>query len=234
MPQKTAYILENNHHAYCFSGEVENERKRLFEALETEWGMTIRGNPDFSYQEFDILTVAEARELKELQEKKAFVSGGKKIIVIEANAITNQAQSSLLKIFEEPTDNTHFFLLGACVKNLIPTLTSRISVIRLGGDETLLDQTDALEFLKAPLPKRLTLVKKLADDIKDEKLTRTDALILLQKIESVLYQKNKKDEKLPGKFFEDLEMCRDYLSDRSASVKMLLEYVALIAPRQNS
>lgn len=231
MLHKSSQILENNHHAYCFMGEVESARKRLFGAAETEWNMSIRGNSDFSYYKFEILTVDEARELKESQEKKAFASDGKKIIVIEADAITDQAQNSLLKIFEEPTDNTHFFLLGACVKNLIPTLISRLNKINPVGEDVAPDQTDALEFLKAPFPKRLTLAKKLADDIKDEKRTRNDALILLQKIETVLYQKVKNGDGIPGKQFEDLEMCRDYLSDRSASVKILLEYVALVTPR---
>ncbi|MDO8482666.1 MAG: hypothetical protein Q7S86_02510 [bacterium] len=221
--------LKNPHHAYAIEGG-EEARDELFKTLENSWKITTRGNPDFSYQKFQTLTIDEARELKKLQEKKAFALGGKKIIVIEASAITDQAQNSLLKIFEEPTDDTHFFLLGHCVKNLIPTLTSRLSAISLGTDGGALDQTEALEFLKAPLPKRLTLIKKLADDIKDEKLTRTDALVLLQKIESVLYQKARNDEKLPGQLFEDLEMCRDYMSDRSASVKMLLEYVALVVP----
>ena len=230
MTPKPAEILENNHHAYCLSGDVANVRTYLFETLETKWSIRLKGNPYFYYEKFETMTVDEARVLKEFQARKSFSVGGKKVFVIEAGGITDQAQNSLLKIFEEPAENTHFFLLGHCVRNLIPTLTSRLLAINLGEESAALDQTEALNFLNAPLPKRLALIKKLADDIKDEKKTKTDALVLLQKIESVLYQKAKEKGGLSGKLFEDLEMCRDYLSDRSSSVKTLLEYVALIAP----
>ena len=32
------------------------------------------------------------------------------------------------------------------------------------------------------------------------------------------------------RLFEDIRMCRSYLNDRAPSVKMLLEYIALITP----
>ncbi|KKU26187.1 MAG: DNA-directed DNA polymerase, partial [Candidatus Magasanikbacteria bacterium GW2011_GWA2_46_17] len=230
MLHKPTQILENNHHAYCLSGDVTDVRTYLFETLETKWGIRLKGNPDFYYRKFETMTVDDARVLKEFQGQKSFSVGDKKIFVIEASGVTDQAQNSLLKIFEEPAENTHFFLLGHCVGNLIPTLTSRLFAINLGEKSATPDQTEALDFLKAPLPKRLALIKKLADDIKDERRTKTDALVLLQSIESVLYQKYRRDGKNPDKLFEDLEMCRDYLSDRSSSVKTLLEYVALIAP----
>lgn len=217
------------HHAYMVEGGT-GTREELFKKLQNSWGIATKGNPDFSYQKFQTLTIDEARNLKESQERKAFTSDGKKIIVIEADAITDQAQNSLLKIFEEPTPDTHFFLIGACVKNLIPTLASRFSVIKADTTALASDAVDAVLFLKLSLSQRFAMVKKLADDIKDEKKTKNDALILLQQIEATLYQKAKKDGELSSRLFEDLEMCRDYLSDRSASVKTLLEYTALVAP----
>ncbi len=222
---------ENFHHAYVVEGEVRGE---LLKMLERSWKVVTRGNPDFSYQKFETLTVEGARALKEFQGKKAFAPNGKKIFVIEASSITTEAQNSLLKMFEEPTANTHFFLMGASVKNLIPTLASRFSHMSLDKTVSETDRSGASEFLKSPVPKRLALVKKLVDDIKDEKRTRTDALSLLQQIEATLYQKAQSGGEFSGKLFEDLEMCRDYLSDRSASVKMLLEYVALSVPQEKN
>ncbi len=221
--------LGNAHHAYAMEGDPTKIREELWKLFESEWHIETKGNPDFSYQKSEIFSIDDARRLKESQENKAF-GGGKKFFVIETDTITAEAQNSLLKMFEEPTEQTHFFLLGNCVKSLIPTLESR--VLRIKADEAapMAIGAAALEFLAAPLSKRLALVKKLADDIKDEKKTRADALDFLHEIELTLYQKTKQEGKLPDKMFKQLEICRDYLNDRSASVKMILEYVAFIIP----
>ncbi|MBI2476134.1 MAG: hypothetical protein HYV67_02740 [Candidatus Taylorbacteria bacterium] len=219
------------HHAYAVEGGSE-ARAKLFEMLEISWEVVTKGNPDFLHRQFETLGIDEARNLKELQEKKSFASGGRKIFVIEAEAITAPAQNSLLKMFEEPTPNTHFFLIGRCVKNLIPTLESRLSKTGLGEAPPPQSGGGAKAFLAFTTTQRLALVKKLADDIKDEKKTKTEAFALIHQIEDALYQKSKKEGALPPEILRDIELCREYMSDPSASVKMLLEYVALVAPRR--
>src|SRR3989344_6076027 len=96
------------HHAYAIEGG-EKTREKLFETLENEWGIATKGNPDFLYQKFATMSISEARVFKEAAGTKAFSNGGKKIFVIEADSINMPAQNSLLKMFEEPTENTHFF-----------------------------------------------------------------------------------------------------------------------------
>ncbi|MES2087501.1 MAG: hypothetical protein V4467_00755 [Patescibacteria group bacterium] len=215
------------HHANAIFGDV-NAKEKLFELLERSWKIETKGNPDFSYQKFESLNIENARILKEFQEKKSFVVDAKKIFVIEADSITLEAQNSLLKVFEEPTENTYFFLLGECVKNLIPTLLSRVAKIEMRTAPAA--AAGAKEFLSLSLPKRLAFVKKLADDIKDEKKTKAEALRLIEGVEEILYQKFKDKKGLSPKILVDIEKCRDYMLDRSASVKMLLEYVSLIVP----
>lgn len=217
------------HHAYIIEGGVE-AREKLFEILENSWKIATKGNPDFSHQIFISLAVDEARLIKDRAQGKAF-SAGKKIFVIEADSITVEAQNSLLKILEEPTPNTHFFLIGGCVKNLIPTLNSRVQRIRTNAKNTPATDNLAYEFLQASIPKRLALIKKLTDEIKDEKRTKADALTLLHEIEMLLYNETSSEQKPSHKVLADLEICREYMTDRSAGIKMLLEYVALIIPQ---
>lgn len=222
------HTLDDRHHAYAVEGPAEKVRMELWSMFEKKWGTATRGNPDFSYQKFESLNVDDARHMRELQENKAF-SAGKKVFVIEADSITAEAQNSLLKMFEEPAAGTHFFLIGGCVKNLLPTLASRIMRVRSSGAAPAAGAAVS-DFLHAPLAKRLLIVKKLADDIKNEKKTKADAVAFLDDIEKTLYLKTLADGKLPEGFFENLEKCRDYMTDRSAGVKMLLEYMALIIP----
>src|SRR3989344_1571372 len=118
----------SKHHAYAIEGGTE-ARHKFFKILENSWKISARDNPEFLHQKFEILGVEEARTIKAWQEKKSFASGGKKVFVIEAETITPEAQNSLLKMFEEPSPDTYFFLIGNCVKYLIPTLVSRIARI---------------------------------------------------------------------------------------------------------
>lgn len=58
------------------------------------------------------------------------VEGRKKIyIVYDADKMTLEAQNSLLKTLEEPPSESIFLLLSQNIKNLIPTVVSRCSVI---------------------------------------------------------------------------------------------------------
>ena len=231
---KKSFALPGNlsaHHAYAIDGR-ENTKKELFEILEHSWKISTKGNPDFSYRRFSSLGVEEARLIKDDAQGKSF-GAGKKIFVVDADSITVEAQNSLLKILEEPTPNTHFFIIGSCVKNLISTLNSRVQIIRTNTDNASDTDSLAYEFMSASISKRLSLIKKLTDDIKDEKKPRAEALALLQEIEAIVYKATRKEGKLPDKILTDLEMCREYMTDRSAGIKMLLEYVALVVPHSS-
>lgn len=230
-PAKKSFILPGNllaHHAYAIDGGT-NTKKELFEILEDLWKISTKGNPDFSYRQFASLGVDEARLIKNGALGRTF-SAGKKIFVIDADSMTVEAQNSLLKIFEEPTPDTHFFIIGNCVKNLIPTLISRLQVVKLSSGKSFDANSFTENFLKASISKRLEIIKKLTDDIKDERRPKAEALTLLNEIEKIVYSATKKEGKLPDKILGNIEMCREYMTDRSAGIKMLLEYVVLVTP----
>lgn len=223
---------KNLRHAYSIEGEPRAVKEELLKIFEEEFRVATRGNPDFFYQKFASLGIDEARLLKEFSGRKILQEGGKKIAVIEADSITDQAQNALLKIFEEPSPNTHFFIIGRSSKNLIPTLASRVARVRSKGLSGKTGEKESLaeEFIRVSRMERIALVKKFSQEIKDEKRTKADAVALLHEIEEILYQKTKRSGKLPEQFFEELEICRDYMGDPSASVKMLLDYIALAVP----
>jgi len=99
------------HHAYCLDGEKSKLFPELCNFLDSEFCFKTTGNPDFWYGESDTFGIDDGRRLKEMVSKKPFDKAqGKKIFVLAFNFITNEAQNSLLKIFEEPTEETHFFI----------------------------------------------------------------------------------------------------------------------------
>ncbi len=76
------------HHAYLITGRREEIAADLSAFLENDFGIALRGNPDFWRGEHDSFGIDEGRALKEAQENRAFGADGRKIFVIAANSVT--------------------------------------------------------------------------------------------------------------------------------------------------
>ncbi len=227
------------HHAYFLTGPT-SLRPTLISILEKEYKLTARGNPDFFDQSFDTFTIDDARELKRLHSMRPIGQGGKKIFLVSMNGITVEAQNALLKLFEEPAEYAHFFIVIPSAHILLPTVKSRMQEFQVSKEVTKPgNKKDAgnlaginSEVLKTAQKlvtlskaKRLEEVKKLADEISKDKKTKQDAIELLNALQAIIYDERGVKE---GKSaLEAIEFARSYMHDRAPSVKMLLEYVML-------
>jgi len=99
------------HHAFLVEGRREETLAALRSFVAEEFGIEVAGNPDFLEMEFVSFGVDDGRALKEIQSRRSSAENAKKIFVVSANSFTEQAQNALLKIFEEPTKDTIFFVL---------------------------------------------------------------------------------------------------------------------------
>lgn len=226
--------IDKLHHAYCLEGSRENILNALFKFLKDGLKFKIKGNPDFYSVSFDTLGIDDGRLINEIQSRKA-VSATRRIFVISANFITKEAQNSLLKMFEEPSGDSVFFLIISSASILLPTLRSRMMVIRLDNGESSnssFEETlfDINKFIKSSPAERLATVKKIVDKIADEETSRFVAVDFLNAIERELLNDSLSIEaKTKTLFvFKEIDKCRSYANDRSPSVKMLLEHIALM------
>src|SRR3989344_6319738 len=214
---------KNLHHAYFLVGDGEEIFLELRGFLEEKVGVKTLGNPDFWYGKFNTLNIEGARGIAESQERKSFKSHlearlpSKKIFIIQTDFITEEAQNSLLKVFEEPTKGTHFFIISP-QDNLLPTLRSRMQVIM---SKTVFDSS---KILNMEIAERLEKVKEITDMIKDEEKTKQDAITLLNQIETELHNM---DIEKSAKALKICESARASLYDRGAPIKMILEQVML-------
>ncbi len=216
---KKDFLTNLDHHAYCL---VNIESTQLISSLENNHKIFKQGNPDFFHEKFETLGIDDSRRIKEVHASKPFSKNSKKIFVIECSSITHEAQNSLLKIFEEPNEDTHFFLLIPSATNLLPTLRSRLYIIE--GEKQESDVNEVQAFLKLSLKDKITFVDDLAKRISDEKATKAEAIEFLNNLEKVIYEKGiEKNQKT----LRSILKARDYMNDRSSSVKQLLEFVAL-------
>ncbi len=186
---------------------------------------------------------------------------GKKIFLISANNFTLDAQNTLLKMFEEPIENTHFFLIVPDINSLLQTLVSRFYLIKSeAGLEV--ELKEANKFIALSLNDRINFIKELLADSgveneeEDEDTeqstpsgkepSRLKALKFLNALEMVLHHslKNSSGLTLPGvpggtyTIQNSLENCfsqifkvREFLRMPGSSAKSLMESVALVVPK---
>jgi hypothetical protein len=221
-----------SHHAYIVEGSFEELRKPLVRVIEEEFDIKCSGNPDVFVSSSPGFGIDEARALSERASRRP-VGGGQQIFVIGAGSLTREAQNALLKTLEEPGEGTHFFLVIPNAEILLPTLRSRCSILAretLGVAEASLPapvSMSAPTFLAAPPGTRLTALKSLIE-AKDAQ----GAVRFLSDLERALRARSGSAVAREDVFyFETLARCRSYLSERSPSVKMILEYLASVLPR---
>src|SRR3990167_6961198 len=157
------YFDKNNlHHAYLIEGAREEVVPEILEVV-GELGVKTLGNPDFVQITLDSFKIEDARNLKAFSQEKANTTS-RKIFLISANNFLLEAQNTLLKMFEEPIENTHFFLIVPDVNILLPTLVSRFFFIFARSDlaEGI---KEAEKFIIMPIQKRLDFIKELLSEV---------------------------------------------------------------------
>jgi hypothetical protein len=212
---------DNLHHAYLLVGS-KDEGERYFESFLNSLGLKEAGNPDFHGYRVESFDIESAREVRDKAREKPF--GEKKVFLISAERFTHQAQNALLKTFEEPSKDVHFFILLNAPDLLLPTLLSRMQVVRANSDFTkvlgslrstrhfenqnLLSHED---FLGLDLKGRLKFAEKFADS--------EDSLPVF--LDSLMSKANPDNQK---KIFT----VRRFADDPSAQPRLILEHLALV------
>lgn len=204
---------ENLHHAYLVLGS-KNDTDIFIGSFFEKIDIKTNGNPDVVFWSDEKFGIDEARNLKARAESKAF--GKKKIFIINSLQITPEAQNALLKVFEEPTPNTHFVIL-ANRNNLLPTLLSRLSIINLHSSGS--NTKEAEKFLKLNTGDRLQYIKtKTADETFILSDFLDDLLLALRQKKNMA--QNVKNTFTLSKFSKD----------PAVNSRLILEHLALSLP----
>jgi hypothetical protein len=240
---------QNLHHAYLIEGEREILLPQILAFIE-ELGVSTVGNPDFSHIITDSFRIDDARNLRSLGVEKSG-SSGKRIFLISANNFLIEAQNTLLKIFEEPIENTHFFVLVPDKNTLIKTLFSRLYFLSgKSKDNEDIKQID--KFIKMSLPARIEFIKGLLAETEEEadeeiitqNSARARANSFLNSLEYLIHknyflnyehgrftpEEGGRANKLQSNLLEHIMKVRGFLRMPGASAKNLMESVAILIP----
>lgn len=146
-----------------FKVYVEGEGKKKFAYLMGE-------HPDFIFipPHGNYIKIDQVRALKDFAYIKPALSKRKVIIIDDAHTMTNQAANALLKILEEPPEDTTIILTTSKRSAILPTILSRTFQVEFKG------------FSKEEIMKMANVSEEIAE-ISEGSLKR--ALLLKEKIE---------------------------------------------------
>jgi hypothetical protein len=213
---------ENLHHAYLVkmdAGSLDD-----FLAFLETLGFKTKANPNFLLKKTQSFSIDDAREVKDFQNEKA---EDRKLIVIATEYFSHDAQHAMLKVLEEPKSGVHFFILTKNTEILLPTLKSRLIDLEAGQNEGDADlQKLAQKFLEGDQDERYEISQKILKKFEKEEnpgLLKSYVVSFLNSLEIEIAKREDKknfDLKLLWKI-------KDYIHDQGASVKNLLETLAL-------
>jgi len=233
---------DNFHHAYLIEGVRDTIVPELFDFFR-DIKIETSGNPDFYHITIDNFKIDEAFDLRAMSTNKSF-SSEKKIFLVCVNNFSLDAQNVLLKMFEEPIENTYFFLVVPDTNVLLKTLVSRFYKI-LTNKNIEKDKQLAKEFTGMSKRDRISFIKDfLIEEEQDEDgsgmvpadSTRSKALNFLDTLEILINQRFLErgcnfDNSLV-QYCEHLFRVREYMRMPGSSTKTLLESLALVIPEK--
>jgi hypothetical protein len=136
-------------------------------------------------------------------------------------------------MFEDPIENTHFFVIVPNKSALLKTFLSRFYVITPRQDLGE-ENSEALKFIAMPLSKRIDFIKELVAkpeeedaEVVDLNSTRAKSLKFLNALESSLHNQLLR---VPLNIFHHIFKVREFLRMPGSSLKTLMESVALVVP----
>lgn len=215
------------HHFYLVEGDLHSTYESLLDFLSSK----DLSKENIALDElYESIGVEQAEILhSHINEKSS--NNGVKIIIIRAQSINAVAEHALLKICEEPTDNTIIFILIPSISGILGTLRSRAHIIRMPNVIGEYDKV-AVDFLKVDKNSRIDIIAEIIANHKDDDTSaplRDDARMLVDQIMKLCEKSYKfpysKDDQAKLHHLMD---AHKYLSTSGASVKMILEHLALV------
>ncbi|MBU6321714.1 MAG: hypothetical protein KGI78_04095 [Patescibacteria group bacterium] len=225
------------HHAYAIQASAEEGIAAARAWLARHAELVGRDNPDIVELRYGLFSVEDARRVGE-SAAAAPVAGEQKAVIIAASRCYREAQNALLKLFEEPPRGTYLFLILPTLGGLLPTLRSRVQILSgseaaTGGAARGAIAESARQFLAAPREKRSAIVKRLASgkDEDERRTNRDEALAIVDGIEAAAYAAGVEKHRA---LLAEAATFRGYLEQPTAPVRMILEHLAIVAPRLGS
>ncbi len=122
---------------------INSDGSKLSDAFLKDWRKSLLANPFLNYEQWmeaikgkddqskqGNITAEECREMIKKLSLKSY-EGGKKFMVIWLPEFLGQSGNILLKLLEEPPEQTHFILIAEDLNQMLPTIVSRTQIFNI-------------------------------------------------------------------------------------------------------
>lgn len=113
----------------------------------------------------DTITIDTTRKLKIWNETRSYCGGNKMCVLHHCELLTAEAQNSLLKVLEEPSENTLILLVCSNINTLLETIISRVQIRNTVNYKDNIEIEEHIlhskKFLTSKLPVRLQMVDQI-------------------------------------------------------------------------
>jgi hypothetical protein len=214
-------------HAYALLGSWEQVQDSLIDFAQAHLKLPLFGaHPDVLLFQIESFGIEESRALETFARRKGSVSS-EKLAVVACHMLTHEAQNALLKLLEDAPLGLHVILNVPSFSVLLPTLRSRLFLVTVtSASRSISDVETAQVFLTSGKRDRLEFLLALIE-AKDRKTVTA----FLDGLEVYLADRlSKKTDSPATQGLTEVVRTRRYLADRSPSLKLLLENLALAIP----
>ena len=208
------------HHAQCVVGDVRvvgNALEEIFGTLRDEHNVITHA------YSFDTLGIQDVHHISSLAATKS-QTDSVTIFSIAFSGATIEAQNALLKSIEEPAQGIRFVFTIPQVSFLLPTVKSRCIIHDFVFESEEQSAISPKKFLDASTTDRMSMVDKVVKN-KKEPFSRSDLVIFLKGLEEEISKRNVSDY---ADALSDIYTFKTYAQLSGCSVKMMLEYLALM------
>lgn len=216
-------------HSYMCMGNIEQSRSSVLQFIEQDLHISVQKNPNLIVRDLGSLGINDARELSALQSKTALGIDQRNIFIVSFATATIEAQNALLKSIEEPTEGTLLFFLVPSNAGILPTVLSRVQVVRETEDPHY--QTLVQEFMTSDFVGREKMYQQFLGDSKKDIPTDPAGAssFICELLDSIRQHKDSIDDWTVR--YREIEQLENYVMDRSASLKYIFEYISIRLPQ---
>ncbi len=188
---------------------------------------------DIEILDFETLGIEDVRSIQKKIFLKPLKGERKSLILVLRTGITDEAQSSMLKLLEEPPPSSLIFLITANHLLLLPTILSRTTLIELGEDERELGSSLSQVLEIQTSGDALALAQELSKD-KASAILWLEDLILSARDKMIKSLDDKKESLKIRKMIHEIELTHYNLKTTNANPRLALEnlFLNLIKPQK--
>jgi DNA polymerase III delta prime subunit len=206
--------------SFLFIGTKDARRAAAEQYAREVLGVSLVQNPDVISILHGDIKIADAEHIRAQASRAPF--GNRVVFFVDIERATHQAQNTLLKIFEEPHEHTHFLCMAPSKRVLLPTILSRLHEVPVTEtvDDEVLEMGNAQAFLTGTIKERGVIIQTLLAQ-HDRMLTKA----FVDALEQVVYTQSNRDA------LKDIALVQEYVKDNGSSSKLLLEHLMVVLPR---